>query len=84
MITQGTVAKSISYEYDSSDDLLGDKIIVSAMNPETDEELVPKKTVPKDGTFALAFPMEYEGEVEILLEGVDGGSDGPARFLVEA
>lgn len=81
MIEQGTVSKSISYTYDE-DLVQGDKVIVSARNPDTDEELEPKKTVPKDGSFAVAYPWLYAGEVELLVEGVDGGQDGPQTLTV--
>ena len=68
------VRKSISFSYDS-EAVRGDKATVSAKNPDTDEELSEKKTVPNDGSAALAFPLDYSGTCEVLVEGSDGGSD---------
>jgi hypothetical protein len=70
----GTVAKSVSFKYDTAI-VTGDHVTVFAKNPAKEEEPTEKKTVPNDGTFALAFPMDYSGEVFIEIHGSDEGED---------
>ncbi len=70
---KGDVRKSVSWSYDPAG-LEGDSIIITARNPETGEDFSPKKEVPKDGSFALAFPDGHTGLVEIAIHGSEGGS----------
>jgi len=81
MIEKGTEAGSHSFRYDQ-DAVQGEHATVSAMNPDKDEELQPKKKIMNDGTFAVSFPDGYSGRVVLLVEGEDGGSDGPQEFNV--
>jgi len=72
MFEVGEVRKSVSFHY-SAEGLSGDTILITARNPDTDEEFEPKKEVPKDGSFALAFPEGYTGRVVIAIHGSEGG-----------
>ena len=80
-IEVGSVSKSISFKYDNVDTITGELVTVFAKNPASGEELEEKKTVPNDGTFALAFPLDYEGDVTIELHGSDEGEDSETLHI---
>lgn len=74
MIEQGEIRKTISYTYDG-EIVHGKHITVSAQNPANDEPIEEKKDSDNDGTFALAYPMDYAGDVYIEVHGSSGGND---------
>lgn len=74
MIEAGEVRKTISFTYDT-DTVKGKHATVSAQNPADGTELEEKKEIENDGTLALAFPMDYEGECYIEVHGSSGGMD---------
>jgi hypothetical protein len=84
MIQIGTVAKSVSFTYDT-ESITGDSVTIFAKNA-AHENIEPreKKTVPNDGAFALAFPMNYSGEVFIEIHGSDEGEDTATLQIGEA
>jgi hypothetical protein len=86
----GTVAKSVSFRFNvgteegQPEHITGDKVTIFGKNPASDAEVKELKTVPNDGTFALAFPMNYSGEVYIELHGSDEGEDSQTLPVGEA
>lgn len=79
----GTVAKSVSFRY-STEVITGEHVTVFGKNPASDGEVKELKTVPNDGTFALAFPLNYSGEVFVEIHGSDEGEDTATLAVGEA
>lgn len=80
-IEVGTVAKSVSFRYNVGTEegmpqhITGDRVAVFAKNPAAEGEPKEVKSILNDGNVALAFPLDFEGEVYIELHGSDAGED---------
>jgi hypothetical protein len=86
----GTVAKSVSFKFNVGTEegqpqhISGERVSVFAKNPTSDAEAKEVKTILNDGNVALAFPMDYSGEVYIELHGSDTGEDSATLAIGEA
>jgi hypothetical protein len=89
-IELGTIAKSVSFKFNVNTEegqpqhITGEFVSVFAKNPAAEGEAKEKKTVPNDGTFALAFPLSYSGEVYVEIHGSDAGEDSQTLAVGEA
>lgn len=75
MIELGEVRKVATFILSDDSEVAGETLHVLAKNPANDEPLEEKKEVTNDGSFVLAFPADYSGDVYVECHGSAGGSD---------
>jgi hypothetical protein len=89
-IEVGTVAKSVSFRYNVGTEegqpqhITGERVAVFAKNPGAEGDPKEVKNPPNDGAVALAFPLDFNGEVYIELHGSDAGEDSATLAIGDA
>jgi hypothetical protein len=84
-IEAGQVRKTVMLSW-NPDVATGRHATILADNPATGDDgeaYDEKKQVDNTGKAPLSFPLDYDGDCDVIVRGSSGGEEGPARITIE-